>query len=358
MKIRFWGIFALVSLVACNQTTEFQRPAIDYVNNILLDKSSSEISLLKAASKPSPSSDIAIIGNPDICDRLSSYLMDYDVHDNVDARKVNDLLPDFAGETLTLITDDFSYNEYIPKDTLELRRQTVLLSLCALDTLIHLSPYDIEGVGGKNRAKMIIYADPYLSEYGLFDVDTLFKRTDCGVPIVSSLDISLDRLSKHKAKSNIVLFYNDSLYDESIYRQRFAKKEFAKDINIIPIQVKQELDSLLIKTVDNLIDRGIYSLDALIVEDYFLDTDSIKLQYADMVSVLNESSLKYSSVFSDDFEIIDSKECVAEYLFQYLRSSNMFTHNIAFPISYMYETAINLNSSDGSLLLIPSYVQN
>lgn len=338
---------------SCKPQEKASRPTIKMVEDILLNKNSKEYALLSLP--PKPSGDIAIIGNQTACEELGDYLLQFDSFDNVDGSSKSDDLPDFAGETFLFIQEDGSLRNI---DTLELRRQTVLKVLASLDTLVHLSPYDVEGVNGKKPAKLIIFNDPYMTKYGLFDVDTLFRRIGSEIKVCSSIDLSIDKVFKDRKDKaqNIAILYNPKLYEGELILNRFlerAPKTQGSKYLAFPVT---RSDSLLYYTVEDLMTRDV-CLDALIVDDYSVNIDELKLEYADMISVLNQSSLNTSKYFSDYFQIIDTKELVAEYCFNLLRKDNLFTHTIAFPQLY-FLNAVQSKNNDGNILLIPNtYVQ-
>lgn len=101
-----------------------------------------------------------------------------DEFDNIDARKISDGLPDFAGETIVSVLDfaDTPYDSLAgtAKGRDELRELAVRRSLDALRT--------------PARCKILIICSPALSEYGGSDVSDLFERIGCDVPVIYSSD--------------------------------------------------------------------------------------------------------------------------------------------------------------------------
>lgn len=105
-------------------------------------------------------------------------MMICDDFDNIDARKISDGLPDFAGETIVSILNfaDTAYmNRPATKDgQTALRELTVNGALAALKI--------------PSRCKILIICNPILSEYGGSDVSDLFERIGCDVPVICSSD--------------------------------------------------------------------------------------------------------------------------------------------------------------------------
>ena len=100
-------------------------------------------------------------------------------------------------------------------------------------------------------------------------------------------------------------------------------------------------------------------LDAVVVDDYGLDVDSLKSELADMISVMNESSMTYGRFLARDFVLMDVFGEVSSACHSILRERNLFTHDISQVQTVSYTPVDLPDSDDGSILLIPvSYVQN
>ena len=97
----------------------------------------------------------------------------------------------------------------------------------------------------------------------------------------------------------------------------------------------------------------------MLVDDISLDIRTLKFELADLLSILNESSMTYGRMIADNFLLLDSFNTVADFLYSYLRSNNLFTHNISKPQVVTYLPIPKPETEDGSIILIPSsYVQN
>ena len=197
-----------------------------YAEEIIDGGRARERQLLETVSAPEPSGNICIIGTLDACYGYADYLAAYDVRDNVSGAHLTDGLPDFAGETIVCIADAEPFTGYVASgDTLELRRQSAMRLICALDTLVHISPYDLDGFGGKAPAKLVVVADPGLCEYGMFDIDTLKAATGNHIPVVSPLDMMLDGVfgSRPGRTLSLGIIYDPEIAGEDIYRTRFRR---------------------------------------------------------------------------------------------------------------------------------------
>ncbi len=177
---RFFAVILLVLFVvaasSCSRRIENNYRTIAYVNSLLAD-SLSELRTL-AESNGKTSGAIVLVGEPSGCLRLSEKMMLCDEFDNIDARKVSDGLPDFAGETIVSILN-FADTSYQDRSVTK-NGQTSLRELAVKDAIDALrSPF---------RCKVLIICCPVLSEYGGSDVSDLFERIGCDVPVIYSSD--------------------------------------------------------------------------------------------------------------------------------------------------------------------------
>ena len=168
-------VLSVIAASSCSRRVENGYRTIAYVNSLLTD-SLPELRIL-AESNGKPSGAIVLVGDPSGCLRLSERMMLCDF-DNIDARKISDGLPDFAGETIVSILNfaDTAYmNHPATKDgQTALRELTVNGALAALQL--------------PSRCKILIICCPVLSEYGGSDVSDLFERIGCDVPVIYSSD--------------------------------------------------------------------------------------------------------------------------------------------------------------------------
>lgn len=351
--------------LSCGLREENLRPTIPYAEEIIDGGRARERQLLETVSEPEPSGNICIIGTYDACYGYADYLAAYDVRDNVSGAHLTDGLPDFAGETIVCIADAEPFTGYVASgDTLELRRQSAMRLICALDTLVHISPYDLDGFGGKAPAKLVVVADPGLCEYGMFDIDTLKAATGNHIPVVSPLDMMLDGVfgSRPGRTLSLGIIYDPEIAGEDIYRTRFRRAAAANGVpgSQCLMFPASEPDSLLHRLVESYAAQGVRKpLDAVIVDAPRIAPDSLRMELADILSVMNESSLTYGRMLSRDFVMVRGLDTVAEYCYNWLRLHNLFTHDIAYPQLALYRPAPSPDSEDGSIILISDlYVQN
>ncbi len=351
-------------LSSCRRAAVERRPTIPYVRGILASRNGPEMALLKRCATPGVGDDITLIGPPAVCDRFSERFSLYDRRDNVDGRYCSDGLPDFAGESLVCIADDSL--GVVPSDSLGvamLRERTVREVLCALDTALHISPYDLEGLGSKKSSKMIVLAGANLSRYGLFDADTLLRSSLCGIPLLSPLELALDKVMRSQRRLlNVGILYDGSVSSAEVYKAVFSAKaaETGHAGSLCFAMPAGGGEGLMRSLVSSYLATGHGgALDAVIVDDLSADVEELKNELAGMLSIMNESSMTYGRLISRDFIVVDSFEETARTIYDMLRKDNLFTHNIAKPQVVNCRPVPKPEASDASIILIPgSYVQN
>lgn len=364
MKARFFPLLLLLLPVACDRQVVETRPTIPLVREILSDRTDPRAQLVRERASV-PLADITIIGSEFACDRLAEEFSFRDWQDNVDARFEKDGLPDFAGETFVCIEDVVPYADVLARDGEEaLRQQTLLRVLAALDTVAHISPYDMEGLSVKPSSKIVVLADPYLCEYGGFDVDTLFRSTGCRIPVFSPIEKMIDQAFEQGGRWDLsVGIICAPQYDSTgIYERIFARKAAergSKGASCVVFGTEQR-DSVLYDFLNRYQAAGHSKpLDVILIDDLSIDADLIKTELAEIVSVMNESSMTLGRLVSRNFFFLDTFDTVSAQCFSFLRANNLFTHNIAKPQVTIYRPVRKPESEDGSIILIPgSYVQN
>lgn len=358
----------LAAVSACNMQELEQKPTVQYVREILADRNSPEMVLLKRNSFPRAADDICLIGSGGSCAAYAALLSGSDIVDNVDASAGMDGLPDYAGETLSCIERDLDYRAYIQQGrTHELRTRCVREALGAIDTLAHISLYDTYGLGTKRAAKIIIFADAANAEYGKFDVDSLFASSGCQVRTIAPIDEAIDKaFAEHPGKPlRLGIFGSLENCGLGIYQERFRERAaiFApgSECTVFATDTVRSRERLLREFIDFRLGSGAMRapVDAIIVDDYSASGDELRLELADILSVMNESSMTYGQSIAGNFEFYDTREVAASVCYSILRKENLFTHNISLPQAVTYRVAETPDPSDDGLLLISSsYVQN
>lgn len=355
----------IVLLPSCRRSVVEKRPTIPYVRSVLADRTGQEMSVLKRSAQPSVEAAISFIGPSAAADRFAELFREYDCRDNVDGSRRPDGLPDFAGETLACIADeDLAKSSPDSAQIAFLRERLVRDALCALDTALHISPYDIDGLGEKQPSKLIVLGTPSVTRHGGFDVDTLFRSSGCGIPVISPIAISFDEVLGRGGRRlmNVGVIYDPRLSSPEVYQELFAEacRTHSHDGSLCFPMPSGDRDSLVYRLLDEYVRSGHGGvLDAVIIDDMNVNPEEIKNELARTVSVMNESSMTYGRLIARDFEVESSFELTAGAIFNYLREKNLFTHNIAKPQLQSFRPVPRPEAEDASVILIPgSYVQN
>ena len=357
-------LLLLLTPAACRRQVAETRPTIPLVREILGAKGSREAQLLLAMS-PLPASDLTLVGPELDCERLAEHLILRDSQDNVDARTNGDGLPDFAGETFVCIEDTVDYAAILAQQGEEaLRTQTVRRVLAALDTTVHISPYDLEGLATKLSSKLVVLTDPFLAEYGGFDVDTLLRSMRCTVPVVNPFELMVDNAFAQADRSelSVGVLCRPEYAASGIYERIFARKAAERGAAGARCVVwgAERRDSVLHTALRSYMDEGHQRpLDVILVDDLLLRPEELKIELAEIVSVMNESSMTYGRLIARGFFFLNTFDETAAWCHAYLRGQNLFTHNIAKPQVSVFRPVERPDAENGSIFLIPgSYVQN
>ncbi|MCQ2182722.1 MAG: hypothetical protein MJY89_04885 [Bacteroidales bacterium] len=369
MKTKRLTIFFLLGLtVAACAPNEVGGPtAISLVRNILSDKNSPEYRMLASHSEGNPASDICIIGSEKECIALAEAMAAQDRRDNISGSVQSDGLRDFSGENISCIIDTMAVKYggiLIARKEYIVRERAVRIAMNAIDTVCHLSPYDIDGMGTKQSSKVMIIANPHMSKYGKFDIDTLFRGTGCGCAVITPLEVMMDEaLSEQRSVSIAILAKPQFSYSEAYmdcFDSKVRKAAGAEGSKCVVLAAHSDSSSIMKSFLDDYIAEGHKeALDVIMVDDIGLDINELKSELASLISIMNEESMVYGKLISNDFKVLDAASSTCRWTYNHLREKNLFTHNIYKP---QINTYIPVEAQDGSnsLLLIPGnhYVQN
>lgn len=244
----------LSGAASCARRVESTFVAIPFVDDLLADS----LPALKsyAALSGKTSGNIALVGDPSECLKVSEELMTSDKFDNVDGRRVSDGLPDFAGETFVSILDlyDAPFDSIMfKKDSVALREISVRDCVYALDTSFSFTPYGGRASISKGSPKVLVICSPLVTECALADIEDFFSKIGCQIPVISSKDTAYS--------------YSESLY--SLLRQ---KNMFTHDI------AYPSAEGYVVVPLDN----NSMSLNSVLVS---FDEGFIPTEYPDSVSI-------------------------------------------------------------------------
>lgn len=353
----------LAALLAVSSCALKQREGgTSYVREIIQDKESRANRLVAASATPDPQGDIIMIGSERECAVLADIFASIDVRDNVDGSFNPDGLPDFAGETISCIIDTTGRPEtYLHAHDASdnrsrgFRKFLVDGFINALDTVCHVTPYDLEGIGHKMPAKIIISADPFLSQYARHDVDTLFNALGSGVHVISPyFDIEEAVLNSQEGRDDAVVAVLHSRESAGVpaYKEHFMKHELS-------FTARDSVSNQFTALLDDYIAAGnTKPVNVLAVADLNADVQTLKSEYAALLSVLNEDSARYSQYLAKNFRIVGGVQPTVARCYDLLRADNLFSHRISKPQILVYYCHPDPQDSDVSFLVPAPYVQN
>ena len=361
---KLFGAISVILLlsVSCIMQEPSGRETIHYVKAIAADNSLPENRLLAGFSRLPSEGDIAIIGPAASCWQLGKSFNSCDMFENVRGMRRSDDLMDFAGETFALLCDAACapYGPYIDANGGEaLRESAVRMSLAALSSKCNVSVYDLEGNCEKKTAKMIVLADPWLLQYGKFDIDTLFTMTSCKVPVISPQGLMMDAVfSGEKKYFNIGVICDSSYVDKGIYRSIFDAK--TKEYGIVGARffessVDRKAGNIIGSFLDSYMQAGrTEPLDAILVDDWNLDMAGLEKNLQDIRDFSREEFMLYGKMISPVFLLAGSSDLTMAACYEKLRELSLFTHRIAQPQIKSYTVSARIAGSETSFLLIPS----
>ena len=303
-------------------------PPVEYVSGILDNPGCPEQLLLKRFDPSDRTGAVYVIGAKGFCDSLEDAFLSCEEFDNINGSMHPDGLPDFAGETVCTVVNfsDFrSLNE--SEDDSALRELAVRNVLAALDTVCHVSPYDPNGIGKKPLAKLIVLANPYVSDKGRYDVDTLLAACGSPVPLMDPVSLMVGEVRQASGKRRLTVGVVDK-YNEGCYGNLLSPSDSCVQYSSL------SGDDPLVEFLDRYVRDGHSSpLDALLLNDPGLDASAMRETVSRLTSVMNESSLTYGNLLSKDFRIVDARETITRAAYCFFRRNNLFTHFISQPKS-------------------------
>ncbi len=362
-KPLFYILF-LALLTACQGHTVETRPTVQYVRDIISSKDAPEHIILSSNPAPARTGDLVVIGSSAQCAAVSTQMSMSDVFDNLDGTPDSDGLVDFAGEYIVSIVDDAEgpYASYLSSGKEEqLRENTVRSVISAIDSTYNLTAYDLEGIGRKAPAKVIILADVQQYVYGHFDVDTLFSSTGCGINVVSAFESMVNSAvpADGTGKLNIAVISSPEVQDSAVYSAALSEILSGREADCFAAHTGADTTNVVLSLLDSYIATGhTEPLDVILVDDYDIAPSEIAGGINRASSLMSSESLVYGKYLSDDVRFACPAEAVCISCYQILREQNLFTHKIALPQSFSYKTVKHPEGAGVLLTPISFYVQN
>lgn len=347
-------VLAVSSLVlsACGPNGSLLSPgSIEYVRHIIGDPDCPEQLVLKSYDPLECDADIFVIGDTLSCAEVSDALVRCDERNNIDGNDGEDFLPDYAGENLSVLNDmsNGSYDSLILAGKTYLLRELTLRNVIkAMDTLCFKSPFDMDGLGRKAKAKMIVLASPCVAAYGYSDVDSLLATVGCTIPVVSPMNV-LSAMIVDGNNSKIGVITSELRAQNGIYQKIFADAAAAKGRKVeCVVSSVEDHKNALTSFLDSHIDScSVEPFDVIVVDDPQCDINAMHEELVRIMSVMNEEYLKYSEHVSPGLAFVTSVDAVNSECYTVLRARNLFTHRISYPTQEPY--MIIRRTPDGGL---------
>lgn len=341
---------ALAVLASCAPKGVETRPTIQYVRDIIALKALPEHGIVASYDPASAARPICIIGSEAECAAYSALMEGCDLLDNVTGRARPDGLPDFSGEVLMSIADEIR-GPFAGADPDSFRERTVRDVVAAADSVYYLSTFDKIGLGRRPGAKLVVLASPEMSAFGKFDADTLFEAFGKPSPVVSPLDLMLEKvLASAVGPVNVGILRDSSSVSEAALQEVFANSAAEQGSVLYTGTACADSAGVLAAFLDSYVGAGYTKpLSALLVLDPAVDLGALRSELGRIRVPLSNEFLAYASVVTPDFSVLESRETAALESLRILRATNRFTHNIHYPKTSFLKTAF---TADGSTVLM------
>ena len=333
MKKLVFPIAVLLAAVSCNDRAPVVRDTIPYVKQLAVDTAGT-FSLVRHYRTDGAKGAIALIGEPEECMLLSRAFLTADKVDNIDGKAAPDRLPDFAGETFTVLMDDYNapYLRLVSTSRDTLREVAVRNAVMALDTAAYSNASDRSTRLRKNGAKVFVLASSLLSGYGRFDIDTLFKMAGREALVLSSEEALVGSAVRSGARHVAVWAPAEA---RSAYLQAAAG---GLDLTVITPEgddVRTAFRNLL-RQYRQLKPNTV--LDAVLLDSFTADTDELAAEVEHIHRQITEEDMSFDSTLAVGFRFLEPTSCLTDACYRLLREKNLFTHNIAYPSARYYQT--------------------
>ena len=340
-------------------------PPVQYVSDIISGIDSDSHKLISEYDPADSKKAIFIFGSKSRTSDIAQALLESDDFDNVDGSSKPDGLKDLAGETICTVANFSNFGEMVNDGRLDdLRELTARNVLAAMDTLCYVSPYDRSGMGKKPLAKMIVLGSACMTQYGRYDIDSLFSALGCNMPVISPMQLIVDEAiesARGKKVLNVGVLAGNAPVDlYAPYIRKQAAKAQIDSVLCVGYKVPAGEDPLL-SFLDHYAEFGITSpLDVILVDDMKVDISQFRASLELITSVMNAESLTYGNMVSPKFKVIDSCSRTCHAVYGLLRQKNLFTHYISQPrlLDYMLITREGIDKEFMLLQYNERYIPN
>ena len=330
----------LLALVSCQERPVVLQDTIPYVKQIAVDTTGT-FDLVRSYRTAGSKGSIAVIGEPEDASRLASFLLTADNVDNIDGRARPDRLLDFSGETFDIILDEYNapYVRMAASSPDSLREVAVRNAVIAIDTIAYSNALDPKSRLMASRAKVFVLANSLLSEYGKFDIDTLFKMAGREAIILTPVEAMLREAADAGCKNVAVWAPAEA---RSAYEN--AARELTPQMNVTVVSTTG--NGLLRPAFRDML--RIYrslkpgtNLDAVLLDSFTANLEELGDEKEHIHRQITEEDMAFDRIIMPNFRFIEPNASMTVALYRLLRERNLFTHDIAYPTVRYYQTEEN-----------------
>jgi hypothetical protein len=339
MRITIPVLGAFLLLASCQERQVPVRDTIPYVKQLAVDTAGT-YSLLASYRSAGSVGSIAVIGEPEAAWQLSARLLAADEVDNIDGKPRPDRLPDFAGESFDILMDQYNapYTRMAASSPDSLREIAVRNAVISIDSVAYSNALDPMSRLRKSRAKVFVLANSLLTEYGRFDIDTLFKMTGREALILTPVEAMLETAAKAGCRSVAVWAPQEA---------RSAYEHAAQAYPQMTVTVVSTTGNGMLRPAfrDMLrIFRGLKpkeTLDAVLLDSFTANLEELSAEQEHIHRQITEEDMAFDRTLTPHFRFIEPNASLTSALYRLLRERNLFTHDIAYPSVRYYQTEEN-----------------
>lgn len=320
--------------------------SVRYVQDIIADTTSLQYTRVASAGIDGVGGSLTVFGPSSESFFMAEKLLTSDDFDNVNGRAVPDGLPDFAGETVAVVSDlaNEPYAGYILNSNEEFLRETAVRSVIdILDTTVLVSQYDRSLMERKAGAKLVVLSSSYLSAYGYYDISSLLRTARKHIKVISPAHSMFEYAAlRHGNNISVAVWTNEEIAQAGVYpivtSQISAEYPNLKCDVLCPLEEGGAPDRIISFLRQYKASGKAGVLDAALVDDMPLRAADLNAALDSLWDNVDDSLIVYRSMLAPDFEFIDAGMAVTAFCIKEMRASNLFTHKILYPRAEFFST--------------------
>lgn len=343
MKRAFLIFCTAIMAFSCGNSEKRLVSHVCFIEKTVADTSLRSYKAINTYDNSINSGVISVIGPIEETVLFSESLLQLDFFDNIDGKKAPDGLPDFAGETISLLLDaaDEPYSGYFNEMNENFISEIAAkASVFAISDSCCSSPFDRKNLQEKKRAKIIVLASSYFSKYGYNDVKALFRHFGKDIEVISPVQSSVSHvLDNCKDIRNIGVWADIDVISSGVYSEVYKTMTEASGIEETEcVCLSASMEGTARDKVMRYLNMYSYAgydspLSAVIVDalDCADSLDAMNAAAREIMTAEDSSLTGYKNLLGQGFSFVSPKNTMAEDCYMYLRKSNRFTHRIAYP---------------------------